>query len=62
VFYKNSTWTPFQVQDMQAAAQAVGQPPLVVSVGTEEEVDEAFATMSERNVVAILDAANLLYQ
>ena len=50
----NNTATPFQVQEMQAAAQAVGQPLLVVSVGTEEQVDKAFATMAERNVAAIL--------
>ena len=47
----NNTATPFQVQEMQAAAQSVGQPLLVVSVGTEEEVDQSFATMAERNVV-----------
>ena len=47
---------------MQAAAQAVGQPLLVVSVGTEEQVDKAFATMAERNVVAILYGATLFFQ
>jgi ABC-type uncharacterized transport system substrate-binding protein len=59
---KNSTSTQFQVQEMQAAAQAVGQSLLVVSVGTVEEVDKAFATMAERNVAAILYAANLFFQ
>ena len=47
---------------MQAAAQAVGQPLLVVSVGTEEEVDKAFATMAERNVAAILYGTTLFFQ
>ena len=47
---------------MQAAAKAVGQPLLVVSVDTEEEVDKAFAAMSERDVAAILYAANLFFQ
>jgi len=54
--------TPFQIQEMQASAQAVGQPPLVVSVGTEEEVDKAFAMMAERNVAAIIYGATLFFQ
>jgi len=49
VVSKNSATTPFQIQEMQTAAQAVGQPLLVVSVGTEEEVDKAFAMMAERH-------------
>ena len=47
---------------MQAAAQAVGQQLVVVGVGTEEEVDKAFAMMAGRNVAAILYAANLFFQ
>jgi putative tryptophan/tyrosine transport system substrate-binding protein len=58
----NNTLTPFQVQEMQAAAQAVGQPLFVVSVGTEEQVDKAFATMAERNVAAILYGTTLFFQ
>jgi putative ABC transport system substrate-binding protein len=59
---KNSTSTQFQVQEMQAAAQGIGQSLVVVSVGTVEEVDRAFATMAERNVAAVLYAANLFFQ
>jgi ABC-type uncharacterized transport system substrate-binding protein len=62
VVNRNSGMTPFQVQEMQAAAQAIGQPLLVVSVGTEEEVDKAFAMMAERNVAAVLYGATLLFQ
>jgi putative ABC transport system substrate-binding protein len=58
----NNATTPFQVQEMQAAAQSVGQPLLVVSVGTEEQVDKAFATMAERNVAAVLYGATLFFQ
>jgi ABC-type uncharacterized transport system substrate-binding protein len=58
----NSGTTPYQMQEMEAAAQAVGQPLLVVSVGTEEEVDRAFATMAERNVAAVLYGATLFFQ
>ena len=57
-----SSSTPFQVKEMQAAAQAVGQPLLVVEAGTEEQVDKAFAMMAERKVAAILYAANLFFQ
>ena len=50
----NSASTPYQIQEKQAAAQAVGQSLLIVSVSTEEEVDKAFATMAERNVAGVL--------
>jgi putative tryptophan/tyrosine transport system substrate-binding protein len=62
VVNKNAGRTPFQVQEMQAAAQAVGQPLLVVTVATEEEVDKAFAMMAERNIAAVLYGATLLFQ
>src|SRR5262249_22188170 len=58
----NSASTPYQIQEIQAAAQAGGQPLLVVSVGTEEEVDKAFATMAERNVAGVLYGATLFFQ
>jgi putative ABC transport system substrate-binding protein len=58
----NSAATPSQVKEMQAAAQAVGQPLLLVEAGTEEQVDRAFAMMAERNVAAILYGASLFFQ
>jgi ABC-type uncharacterized transport system substrate-binding protein len=58
----NSGTTPSQIKDMQAAAQAVGQPLLVVNAGTEEEVDRAFATMADRNVAGMLYGATLFFQ
>jgi len=58
----NSEATPFQIQEMEAAAQAIGQPLLVVRVGTEEEADKAFATMAERNVAGVLYGATLFFQ
>jgi putative tryptophan/tyrosine transport system substrate-binding protein len=58
----NNTATPFQVREVQDAAQAVGQPLLVIEAGTEEQVDKAFAMMAERNVAAILYGANLFFQ
>jgi len=47
---------------MQAAAQSIGQPLLVVSVASEEQIDQAFASMAEREVVALLYSANLWFQ
>jgi len=47
---------------MQAAAQAVGQPLLVVEAGNEEQIDKAFAMMAERKVAGILYAAGLYFQ
>jgi len=58
----NSLATPFQIQEMQSAAQAVGQSLLVIEINTEEQVDKAFATMAERNVAAILYGTTLLFQ
>ena len=58
----NSASTPHQIEEMQAAAQAVGQPLVVVSVGTEEEVNKAFATMAERKVAGVLYGATLFFQ
>jgi putative ABC transport system substrate-binding protein len=58
----NSASTPSQIQEMQGAAQAVQQPLLVLSVGTEEQVDKAFATMPERNVTVIVYGATPFFQ
>jgi len=58
----NSALMPFQVQEMQVAAQAVGQPLLVIEAGSEEQFDKAFAMMAERNIAAILYGSNLFAQ
>jgi putative tryptophan/tyrosine transport system substrate-binding protein len=58
----NSAWSSPQVQEMQAAAQSIGQPLLVVSVASEEQIDQAFASMAERKVIALLYSANLWFQ
>jgi len=58
----NNAATPFQVKEMQAAAQAVRQSLLVVEAGSEEQFDKAFAMMAERNIAAILYGANLFFQ
>jgi putative tryptophan/tyrosine transport system substrate-binding protein len=58
----NSATTPFQITEMQAAAQAVGQPLLIFNASTEEQVDQAFAAMAERKVVAIFYGAHVFFQ
>jgi len=58
----NSAFAAPQAQEMQAAAQSIGQQLLVVSVASEEQLDQAFASMAERNVVALFYSANLWFQ
>ena len=54
----NNSTTPFQIKEMQAAAQTIGQPLLIAEAGTEDQVDKLFATIAERNIVAILFGAS----
>jgi putative ABC transport system substrate-binding protein len=58
----NSGTGPRQQSEMQTVAQALGQQLLMLSVSTEQEVEEAFATMAARNVDAIVYAANVFFQ
>jgi putative ABC transport system substrate-binding protein len=51
-----------QIKDVQAAATAASQPLLVVYASTEAEIDNAFLTMVERRVGALLMSADLFYQ
>jgi putative tryptophan/tyrosine transport system substrate-binding protein len=53
---------PFQVQEMLAAAQAIGQDLLVLNATNERELDAAFATVIERKVGAIIYGANTWFQ
>ena len=45
---------PVELREVEAAAQAVGQPILVLQGGDEDEIDKAFATMAEREVRGLL--------
>jgi DNA-binding LacI/PurR family transcriptional regulator len=47
---------------MQAAAQAMGQQILVLSAATENEINEAFATVREGKADAIVYSANPFVQ
>jgi putative ABC transport system substrate-binding protein len=52
----------FQVQDMLAAGQAIGQDILIVNASNESEVDAAFATVIEHKASGIIFAANTWFQ
>jgi putative ABC transport system substrate-binding protein len=58
----NASTTPRQVQELQTAAQTFGQKILVLSAGNENEINEAFATMVEHRVGAILYGAAVFFQ
>jgi len=47
---------------VEAAAQAVGQPILVLQGGNEDEIEKAFATMAERQVRGLLFGASQYFQ
>jgi putative ABC transport system substrate-binding protein len=53
---------PFQVHEMRAAAQAIGQEILVLNASNESEIDAAFATVIERKAGAIIYGANTWFQ
>jgi putative ABC transport system substrate-binding protein len=53
---------PLQIKAVQAAAQALGQKILVVNASTPDEIDQAFATIEQRNAGAILYSAHQFFQ
>jgi putative tryptophan/tyrosine transport system substrate-binding protein len=58
----NTAPTPTQVERLQVAARSVGQPLLVIPAGTEAQVDEAFATMAQRDIAGIVFGASVFFQ
>jgi putative ABC transport system substrate-binding protein len=54
--------TPEQLRQVEAAAQAVGQPILVLHGGNEDEIEKAFATMAERQVRGLLCGPTTYFQ
>jgi len=51
-----------QAEDLQKAARALGQQILVLNASNEKGIDEAFATIVERRVGAILYGASVFFQ
>ena len=58
----NATTSGRQVNELQAAAAALGQQILVLNAGNEQEINEAFATIVERRVAAVLYGAAVFFQ
>src|SRR5271166_1788054 len=53
---------PAELREVEAAAQAVGQPILVLQGRDEDEIEKAFATMAERQVRGLLFGASQYFQ
>jgi putative tryptophan/tyrosine transport system substrate-binding protein len=54
--------TPAQIRQVEAAAQALGQPILVLHGRDEDEIEKAFATMAERQVRGLLFGPSQYFQ
>jgi putative tryptophan/tyrosine transport system substrate-binding protein len=54
--------TPEQLRQVEAAAQAVGQPILVLHGRNDDEIEKAFATMAERQVRGLLYGGSEYFQ
>jgi putative tryptophan/tyrosine transport system substrate-binding protein len=55
---RNSPEGEIQVSDVEAAARALGQQVFVLKVGSEQEIDAAFATIAENGATALLVGAD----
>jgi len=53
----NNASSSQQVEEMQSAAKALGQPLVVFRVGTESELDNVFSEMAQQKVSAVLYGA-----
>jgi len=53
---------PVELREVEAAAQTVGQPILVLQGGNEDEIEQAFTTMAERQVRGLLFGASQYFQ
>lgn len=58
----NSPSKAVQIEELENAARAIGQPILLLQVRNEEETEAAFATMAERRVAGLLYGASTLFQ
>src|SRR6266436_4573743 len=54
--------TPVQLREVEAAAQAVGQPILVLHGRNDDEIEKVFATMAERQVAGLLYGPTTYFQ
>jgi putative ABC transport system substrate-binding protein len=54
--------TSVELRQVEASAQAVGQPVLVLHGRSEDEINKAFVTMAERQVLGLLFGASQYFQ
>jgi putative ABC transport system substrate-binding protein len=62
LFGPTTATTQSQIEEIEAAAQAIGQPILVLRGQDVIEVEKAFATMAERQVSGVVYGASLYFQ
>jgi putative ABC transport system substrate-binding protein len=53
---------PVMLSQVEAAAETVGQPLLVLHGGNDDEIEQAFVTMAERQVRGLLYGASVYFQ
>ena len=58
----NNSTTSFQLKEIRAAAEQLGQPLYIAQVTTEDQLVQEFARMAERNIAAILYGAGQYFQ
>jgi putative ABC transport system substrate-binding protein len=54
VLFDTRGTAPSRIQQIEAAAQALGQPVLILEGGSDDQLEKAFATMAERQVRGLL--------
>jgi putative ABC transport system substrate-binding protein len=57
----NRPFTEAMIKDLQAAAVIIGRPVEIVPAGTNSEIDEAFASLQQRRIDALLVDSNGLF-
>jgi len=62
VVHPNNSSTPIQIEEMQEAARAIGQPLHILRITSEAEAEAAFATMTQQKVSAVQYGASVLFQ
>jgi putative tryptophan/tyrosine transport system substrate-binding protein len=61
-FLTDTGTPPWRIQQIEAAAQALGQPLLTLEARSEDEIAKAFATMAERQARGLLFGNSTNYQ
>jgi putative ABC transport system substrate-binding protein len=62
LFGPSTASTPMQLRELEAAAQTLGQPILVLHAQNDDEVEKAFATMEERRANGLIYGASVYFQ